>query len=308
MDPLFNRASSLIKERFGKRVQKIPIDAGFSCPNRDGKLSDQGCLYCSNRSFAPFYSDPHLSISEQLCQGRDYYAKRYGCNSFFAYFQSYSGTYAPLDVLRQKYLEAIDCEGIVGLVIATRPDCIDADITTLLQQLSEKTCIRIELGVESFDDGVLATINRCHDSAAALQAIARLKTAGIPVSIHLISGLPGEQYDHMIRAAQIVSDSGADMVKLHHLQIVKGSRLAALYAENPGHYQLYSLEEYIERVCEFIAHLSPAIYLERFLNRVPPDQLVAPLFSGVDEAGFQRRLEQRLQELGLYQGASLVVR
>lgn len=308
MNPLFNRASSWIKGRFGQRVQKIPIDAGFSCPNRDGKLSDQGCLYCSNPSFSPFYSDSQLSISEQLCRGRDYFARRYGCNSFFAYFQSYSCTYAPLDVLRRKYLEAINCEGIVGLVIATRPDCVDISIIALLQQLSEKACIRIELGVESFDDGVLAAINRCHDSAAALQAIARLRAAGIPVSTHLISGLPGERHDHMIRAAQIVSDSGAEMVKLHHLQIVKGSRLAALYAENPGDYPLYTLEEYIERVCEFITHLSPAIYLERFLNRVPPDQLVAPIFSGIDEAGFQRRLEQRLHELGLYQGARVVAR
>lgn len=308
MSPLFNRASTWIKSRFGQRVQKIPIDAGFSCPNRDGNLSGQGCVYCSNQSFAPFYSDSQLAISEQLRRGREYYSRRYGCSIFFAYFQSYSCTYAPLETLRRKYLEAVGCEGIVGLVIATRPDCIDPGIIALLQELAERTFIRIELGVESFDDGVLATINRCHDSATSLQAIKHLHTAGIPVSIHLISGLPGERPDHMTRAARITSDSGADMVKLHHLQIVKGSRLASLYSEHPGHYHLYSLEQYIEKVCEFITNLSPGLYLERFISRVPPDQLVAPLFSGIDEAGFQRRLEQKLTELGLCQGASLISR
>ncbi len=305
MKPLFNRASSWVKTRFGQRIQKIPVDAGFSCPNRDGKLSDRGCLYCSNASFSPFYSTAQHAIADQLRDGREYYAKRYGCNRFFAYFQSYSCTYAPVEILRQKYLEAAAGQGIEGLIIATRPDCIDAGIIALLQEMADRTFIRLELGVESFDDAVLAGMNRCHETAAALKSINMLKSAGIPVCIHLISGLPGEKSDHMATAARAVSTSGADMVKLHHLQIVKGSRLEELYAKHPENYHLYSLDEYVDKVCEFIEHLSPDIYLERFVSRVPLDMLIAPVFSGIDEAGFQRRLEARLRELGLYQGSGI---
>jgi len=306
MKPLFNRASTWVKNRFGQRIQKIPVNAGFSCPNRDGKLSDQGCLYCNNESFSPFYSTEKQTIADQLHHGREYYAKRYGCNRFFAYFQSYSCTYAPVETLRQKYLEAAAGEGIEGLIIATRPDCIDAEIVALLQEIAERTFVRLELGVESFDDAVLAGMNRCHGAAAALKSISMLKSAGIPVCIHLISGMPGEKDNHMGTAARAVSNSGADMVKLHHLQIVKGSRLAKLYAEHPENYHLYSLDEYLDKVCEFIANLSPAICLERFVSRVPLDQLIAPVFSGIDEAGFQRLLETRLRKLGLYQGSGII--
>lgn len=303
---LYNRASTWIKQRFGGRIQKIPVDAGFSCPNIDGTLSDQGCLYCNNKSFAPFYSSSKLSITEQLQKGRAYFSARYNCQRFFAYFQSHSCTYASLEVLQQKYLEAAGFEGIEGLIIATRPDCINNEITNLLRDISQNTFVRIELGIESFDDKVLKSINRCHGAQTALNAIKTLKSADIPVSIHLISGLPGEQTDHMARAAKITSSSGADMVKLHHLQIVKGSRLADLYNLHPENYKLYTLDEYIDKVCEFIANLSPTVYLDRFISRIPVNQLIAPIFNGIDEAGFQRQLESRLCELNLYQGAEII--
>ncbi|HAE40475.1 MAG TPA: TIGR01212 family radical SAM protein [Candidatus Riflebacteria bacterium] len=300
---LFNRSSTWVKERFGGRVQKIPVDAGFSCPNLDGTLSKQGCLYCNNRSFSPFYSNAQLSISEQLHKGRAYFAKRYGCQKFFAYFQSYSCTYAPVKTLREKYQEAANSEGIIGLVIATRPDCINTEIVELLKEFAGKTFIRVELGVESCDDAVLSSINRCHNVATALNSVKLLSSAALPVSIHLISGLPGEQPDHMARTARIVSESGADMVKLHHLQIVTGSRLAELYKLHPENYRLYTLEDYLDKVCEFIASLSPKIYLDRFIGRVPLNQLLAPVFKGIDEAEFQRRLESRLRKQNLEQGA-----
>jgi len=303
---LFNRASAWIKSRFGGRIQKIPVNAGFSCPNLDGTLSDQGCLYCNNKSFAPFYSDAQLSITEQLQKGGAYFAARYNCQRFFAYFQSHSCTYAPLAILKQKYLEAAGFEGVEGLIIATRPDCISAEVTSLLRDLAHTIFIRIELGIESFDDRVLSSINRCHNVEVALDAVKMLKSVDIPVSIHLISGLPGEQPDHMAKAARITSSSGADMVKLHHLQIVAGSRLAELYLDHPEHYRLYTLDEYIDKVCEFIANLSPDIHLDRFISRVPINQLIAPIFKGIDEAAFQRQLESRLRELNLYQGAKFV--
>jgi len=304
--PVFNRASTWVKARFGGRIQKIPVDAGFSCPNLDGTLSELGCLYCSNKSFSPFYSNAQLSITEQLQKGREYFAKRYGCQQFFAYFQSHSCTYAPLEILEKKYREAIRCAGIKGLIIATRPDCISKEITGFLQKLARDIFVRIELGVESFDDAVLTGINRCHNTETALNAINMLHSADIPVCIHLISGLPGELPDHMAKAARITSDSGADMVKLHHLQIVAGSRLAELYKIHPESYHLYTLNEYIDKVCEFIANLSPQIYLDRFIGRVPVNQLLAPMFKGIDEAGFQRLLENRLRERNLQQGAEIV--
>ena len=304
--PLFNRASSWVKARFGGRVQKIPVDAGFSCPNLDGTLSDQGCLYCNNRSFSPFYSSAQLSISEQLLKGREYFAKRYGCQLFFAYFQSYSCTYAPVETLREKYQEAAGSQGIAGLVIATRPDCINAEITELLKDFASKTFIRIELGVESFDNAVLSNINRCHNAETAMNAIEMLCCTDIPVSIHLISGLPGEQPDHMAKAARIVSGSGADMVKLHHLQIVAGSRLAELYKAHPESWPLHTLDGYLEKACEFIVNLSPQVYIDRFINRVPVNQLLAPIFKHIDEAGFQRLLENRLRELNIEQGAEYI--
>jgi radical SAM protein (TIGR01212 family) len=306
MKPLFNRASTWVKKRFGQRIQKIPIDAGFTCPNRDGKLSDQGCLYCSNRSFSPFYCNAQLSISEQLSQGRKYFANRYGCTRFFAYFQAYSNTYAPVETLRKKYQKATGCEGIAGLIIATRPDCVNDDVVNLLREIADKFFVRIELGVESFDDQVLANCNRCHDVKTSIEAITRLRKANLPLCTHLISGLPGEKSESMKIAAQMISSLGIDMVKLHHLQIIRGSLYSRAYLDNPASFSLHTLDGYIDEVCKFISYLAPDVYLDRFINRVPIDQLLAPVFDNIDEAGFQTRLEKRLQEIGMYQGCQII--
>lgn len=302
---LFKRSSSWITERFGERIQKIPVDAGFSCPNLDGKLSDYGCVYCNNSSFAPFYSNARLSITEQLHQGISYFSKRYNCKKYFAFFQSFTCTYAPTKILREKYNEALSVPGIAGLIIATRPDCLSHEILELLVELGQKTFIRLELGIESFEDNVLQRINRCHDRQTALLAMKNVVDAKIPLCIHLISGLPGETADCLPVAASIIGASGADMVKLHHLQIVKGSRLAEIFANDPDSIKLHSLDTYLDALCEFIANLPTNVYIDRLINRVKPEQLIAPEFKIKGEAELQRLLEQRLLSKGLTQGTLL---
>lgn len=300
---VYRRAAEWYKTRFGGRVQKIAIDAGFSCPNRDGTLSTAGCTYCNNDSFSPFYSNPFLSITEQLSAGAKFCQKRYQCQRFFAYFQSYSCTYAPLEILKQKYAEASDFKGVEGLIIATRPDCLTEEIVTLLQEISKKTYLRIELGVESFDDRVLAAVNRCHSAETAKNAIITMRKKGIDVSAHLIFGLPDESYDCAVTTAREIANSGANFVKLHHLQIVKNSRLANIIATDPQSIKLHTINSYLDAVAAFITHLPDEVAIERLINRVPPDQLIAPVWNNIDESSFQRLLIEKLKKQNLYQGA-----
>lgn len=283
-------------------MQKVPIDAGFSCPNLDGKLSGQGCIYCNNRSFSPFYSNNRLSISSQLRLGIEYFRKRYKCQGFFAYFQSFSCTYAPIEQLREKYNEALAHPEIAGLIIATRPDCLNNEVLSLLTELGKKYFVRLELGIESFDDDVLKNINRCHDSRTAMAAMQQVVMANIPLCLHLIFGLPGEKDGYLQKSAGLIADSGADMVKLHHLQVIRGSRLAQIYHDDPDGIHLHSLNSYLDELCIFIAHLPAEIAIDRFINRVKRDDLIAPIFKISNEAEFQQLLIERLKAKKLTQG------
>ena len=295
MNKAFKTSSDWAKIHFGKRIQKIPLDGGFSCPNRDGKLSKEGCIYCNNKSFAPFYSSEAKTITQQLDEGIKFFSKRYDCKNFFAYFQTYSGTYAPIEILEKKYLEAINHSQIDGLIISTRPDCINNSILNLLTELKKKTYVRVEIGVESFDDKVLSSINRCHDSFTAKKAIIDLKDANIDTSAHLIFGLPNEPDDSAKIYANILSELKVDFVKLHHLQVVKGSKMAELYEKNPYLVKLHTLESYIAKVAEFLTHLDEGIYIERFINRVPRNLLIAPKFGDINENKFIEKLKQTME-------------
>ena len=302
MEKLFKSASEWTKEHFGQRIQKVPVDGGFTCPNRDGKLSKIGCLYCNNKTFTPFYTDEKKSISNQLQTGIEFFSKRYNCDSFFAYFQTYSGTYAPLEILEKKYREALNYPKIKGLIIATRADCIDDSKIDLLLNLKKETYIRIEIGVESFDDKVLRAINRCHDSKTAINSIKLLRKAGIDTSVHLIFGLPDEAEDATKNYAQLLYENGANFVKLHHLQVVYGSRLAELYQSNPSEIKLHNLNSYIAKVADFLSCLNKDIYVLRFINRVPKDMLIAPKFENINENKFVEKLSRYMTEKGLSQG------
>lgn len=302
MNKIFNSASNWTKEHFGKRLQKVPIDGGFSCPNRDGKLSKEGCIYCNNKSFSPFYTNKNDSITNQLQAGINFFSKRYNCDSFFAYFQTYSGTYAPIKILEEKYKEALQIPQIKGLIIATRPDCINNSVVDLLKNLQKETYIRIEIGVESFNDNVLKAINRCHDSKTAINAISLLIEIGIDTSVHLIFGLPNETSEDTKNYALILSETNSNFVKLHHLQIVKGSKLADIYSKNNDFVKLYTLNSYIEKVADFLSYLNNDIYIERFINRVPKDLLLAPRFGDINENKFTQLLCDYMNQKGLYQG------
>ncbi len=301
----FNSATNWTKEHFGKRIQKIPIDGGFSCPNRDGTLSSAGCLYCNNKSFTPFYTDGKSSISQQLKTGTDFFSKRYKCDDFFAYFQTYSGTYAPIETLEKRYREALRFPNIKGLIIATRPDCISKQVVDLLLKLKQETYIRVEIGVESFEDEVLKAINRCHNFQTAIKAFSLLREVEIDTSAHLIFGLPKESIESAKNYALILTDSGVNFVKLHHLQIVDGSRLAEVFKNNPDFIKLHTLNSYIEKVSEFLSYLKKDIFVERFINRVPKDLLIAPKFEDINENKFTQKLIEYMSKNSLSQGCMI---
>ncbi len=289
---------------FGGRVQKIPVDAGFSCPNRDGTLSKAGCIYCSNRSFSPFYVTAEKTITEQLHSGIRFFSGRYSCSRFFAYFQAFSGTSAPVETLRRLYQEALSVEGIEGLIIATRPDCLGEEVIDLLKEISSNVYLRVELGIEAFEDKVLQRINRCHNAQVSVDALTRLQQAGIETCVHLIFGLPEESQQAPENSARIVSESKARFVKLHHLQIIKDTAAADMFKTVPEMFQLHTPTSYVSLLTRFISNLSADVHIERFLNRVPEEFLIAPRWGGITETEFRQLLEKELTAQNLWQGKS----
>lgn len=291
--PNFNSASDYYREKYGERIQKIPVNAGFSCPNRDGTLSFDGCSYCNNDSFSPFYTSTACSIVEQLEKGASFYAKRYNCRRFWAYFQSFSNTYSDVQNLHTKYSQALSLPFIEGLIIATRPDCINDSVVDLLKTFKKLTYIRVELGAESFDDDVLSAINRHHDVSAVFKAVKILKEAEIETCVHLIFGLPLEKRDSPKTSAEIVSELGVRFVKLHHLQIVKGSLLEQAYKNGSFNGKLHTAESYLDVLCEFLTFLEEGVYIERLINRAPLNYLLAPIWGNVTESNFKKMLLKR---------------
>lgn len=291
--PNFNSASDYYREKYGERIQKIPVNAGFSCPNRDGTLSFDGCSYCNNDSFSPFYTSTACSIVEQLEKGASFYAKRYNCRRFWAYFQSFSNTYSDVQNLHTKYSQALSLPFIEGLIIATRPDCINDSVVDLLKTFKKLTYIRVELGAESFDDDVLSAINRHHDVNAVFKAVKILKEAEIETCVHLIFGLPLEKKDSPKTSAEIVSELGVRFVKLHHLQIVKGSLLEQAYKNGSFNGKLHTAESYLDVLCEFLTFLGEGVYIERLINRAPLNYLLAPIWGNVTESSFKKMLLKR---------------
>jgi radical SAM protein (TIGR01212 family) len=291
--PNFNSASDYYREKYGERIQKIPVNAGFSCPNRDGTLSFDGCSYCNNDSFSPFYTSTACSIVEQLEKGASFYAKRYNCRRFWAYFQSFSNTYSDVQNLHTKYSQALSLPFIEGLIIATRPDCINDSVVDLLKTFKKLTYIRVELGAESFDDDVLSAINRHHDVNTVFKAVKILKEAEIETCVHLIFGLPLEKKDSPKTSAEIVSELGVRFVKLHHLQIVKGSLLEQAYKNGSFNGKLHTAESYLDVLCEFLTFLEEGVYIERLINRAPLNYLLAPIWGNVTESSFKKMLLKR---------------
>lgn len=282
-----------LRERFAFRVQKLSVDAGFTCPNRDGSISVGGCAFCNNRAFSPSFCDGRKSITHQLEDGKAFFAHKYPSMKYLAYFQSFTNTYAHLDRLRAMYSEALAVPDVVGIVIGTRPDCVSEELLDYLEALSHRTFLIVEYGIESANDHTLRRLNRGHDFACSRDAIVKTHQRGILTSGHVILGLPGEDTNESLRQAPIISDLPLDILKLHQLQVVRGTALANDYARQP--FPLYTVDEYIDLIIRYVDKLRPDLVLERFVSQSPPDLVIAPKW-GLKNHEFADLLNKRLRE------------
>ena len=298
---LYYDFASFLSHYFEGKVQKISIHAGFTCPNRDGSKGTGGCTYCNNQTFNPEYCKPEFGIRRQLEDGIGFFARKYPQMRYLAYFQAYTNTYGELEQLKAMYEEALSVDGVVGLVIGTRPDCMPPALLDYIEELSRKTFVMVEYGIESANDDTLLRINRGHDFATAIDAIRRTHERGILVGGHLILGLPGEDHDELMRQAEAIATLPLDMVKLHQLQLIRGTRMAREYEERPEDFHLYTVDEYIDLAIDYIERLPSTIVIERFISQSPRTLLIAPDW-GMKNYQFVDRLRHRMQERGAYQG------
>ncbi len=303
----YNSYTWKMKTLFGERLQKLAIDAGFTCPNRDGTKGIGGCTYCVNEAFNPSYCKSTSSITEQLRLGIEFHAVRYRrANKFLAYFQPYSNTCAPLEVLKEKYEEALSYPGVVGLVLGTRPDCIDDDILSYLSSLTRKYFIQVEYGIESIYNETLKRINRCHTVEQGVDAIGRTNAMGISTGAHFIFGLPGETPEMMRAYAGFISALPLDSVKFHQLQVIKETVMEKEFMAQPGDFHPFTLESYIDFIIKFLEDLSPEISIERFAGEVPPRYIEDHNWGLLRYDEVLRRIEKELEKRETWQGREMV--
>lgn len=274
MEQYYRDFGNWLHTQFPFRVQKISVNAGFTCPNRDGRTGYGGCIYCNNQTFNPTYCDNGKSITQQLEVGKRFFSRKYPDMKYLAYFQAYTNTYGSNNRLKALYEEALAVEDVVGLVIGTRPDCINDTLLDYFEELNRRTFLIVEYGVETCNDSTLRLINRGHDFACARQAIEKTARRSIRTGAHIILGLPGEDPEESLRQAPIISSLPLTTLKIHQLQIIQGTRLAKMYADHPFH--LYTVEEYIRLIAAYIRLLRPDLVLERFVSQSPADLLIAP--------------------------------
>ena len=297
--PYYNDYGTWIRSRFPFRVQKISIDAGFTCPNRDGTISTGGCIYCNNQTFSPSYCNREKSISSQLTIGKRFFAHKYPDMKYLAYFQTYSNTYSTIERLRMMYEEALSVEDIEGLVISTRPDCISEELLDYLEELNRRTFLIVEYGIESTNDNTLRHINRGHTFEQTVKAITHTKERGILTGGHIILGLPGENASESLTQAHQISALPLDILKIHQMQIIRATKLAEMY--NKESFHLYTIEEYIQLVSKYIQRLRKDLVLERFISQSPAKLLIAPHW-GVKNYEFTNRLVNYMRANGIRQG------
>lgn len=299
----YNDYGTWLRQRFPYKVQKISVDAGFTCPNRDGRLGTGGCIYCNNDSFNPSYCQREKSVKQQLVEGKEFFRRKYPEMRYMAYFQAFTNTYSTLDHLKSLYEEALDVEDVVGLVIGTRPDCIDDTLLDYLTQLARQTMVTLEYGIETANDDTLRLIRRGHDFQCVRDAVERTKGRGIVIGGHVILGLPGEDAEESVRQATIMSQLGLDVLKIHQMQIIRGTRLAQMYAENP--FYLYSPEEYSELIVRYLEHLSEDMVVERFASQSPKEMLIAPKW-GLKNYELTNLIVNKMKREGRRQGSLFV--
>lgn len=298
----YNNYATYIRDFFGERVQKISLNTGYSCPNRDGTKGVGGCTYCNINSIKPNYAHAKKSVTEQLREGIDFFSQKYKAQKYLAYFQSYSNTYQNIEELIKTYEEALSFPGVVGLVIATRPDCINKEIVNYLSQLSKTHYISVELGIESTNEYTLKKINRCHTYRDTVRAVELLAKNNIITGGHLILGFPWETRDEMILHAKNISKLPLNLVKIHHLQILKNTQMAKEYELTKEEFPLYNLQDYLDLTVEFLENLRSDIVVQRFISESPKQLLIAPLWKGVKNYEFTTLLEKKLKKLNTWQG------
>ena len=298
----YNDYGSFLQQHFAGKVQKISINGGFTCPNRDGTVGRGGCTFCNNQTFNPDYCRSELSVTEQLQEGIRFFARKYPTMRYLAYFQAYTSTYDNIDRLIARYEEALSVEGVVGIIIGTRPDCMPPAVLDYLAQLAQRTFVTVEYGVESTIDTTLQRINRGHDYASAVEAITRTAQAGIITGAHLILGLPGESRNDMLSHATRLSQLPLHTIKLHQLQLIRGTVMGNEYEIHPQQFDIPDIDTYIDLAIDFTELLRPDIVIERFVSQSPAELLLAPHW-GVKNHEFTARLLCRMRERDAYQGS-----
>ncbi len=303
MEKRYNSFTGYFREKYGCRLQKIVIDAGFTCPNRDGRVGTGGCTYCNNAAFHPNYSTPDKPVLQQIEEGIEFHKGRYrNTHDYLAYFQSFSNTYAPLEVLREFYGQALEHPSVRGIVVGTRPDCIDDEKLDYFQALSKDKVVIIEYGIESCYDKTLRRINRGHDFAAAVRAVEATAARGIFQGAHFIMGLPGESREELIGMAPIINKLPLNTLKFHQLQIIKGTAMEREYERVPEDFISFTLDGYVDFFVDFLEYLRPDLYIERFAGEVPPRFVNHTPWGLIRNTELLRLLDKRLQERDTYQG------
>ena len=299
---LYNDFPTFLKRYFPFKVQKISLNAGFTCPNRDGTRGYGGCTYCNNQTFSPEYCHTEKPVAVQLEEGKAFFAHKYPEMKYLAYFQAYTNTYGELEELKRKYEEALAVDDVVGLVIGTRPDCMPSALLDYLTELNRQTFLLVEYGIESTLERTLLRINRGHTWRTTVDTVEHTAARGIRTGAHVILGLPGESRTDILHQAADISNLPLTTLKLHQLQLIRGTRMAHEYETSPADFHLFhNVDEYIDLVIDYIQRLRPDLVLERFVSQSPRELLIAPDW-GLKNYEFNHRLQKRMKERGAYQG------
>ena len=293
--------NQVLKTEFTERVQKISINAGFTCPNRDGKTGTGGCTYCNNQTFIPEYCQSSKSVSEQVEEGISFFHHKYKAQLYLAYFQSYTNTYDSIENLKAIYEEALSYPNVVGLVVGTRPDCVSEELLEYFAELAQKYYVMIEYGIESTNNETLKFINRGHDYECAEKAVRETAERNIHVGAHIILGLPTETRETILSHSGILSQLPITTLKIHQLQLVRGTKMSVQYSEHPEWFQLYTANEYVDLAIDFLELLNPKIAIERFVSQSPKELLIAPEW-GLKNFEFTAKIEKQLKERNAWQG------
>lgn len=299
MPHYYNSFGSYVKRTFGEIVYKVNVDAGFTCPNRDGTVGRGGCTYCNNESFRPSSCRPVIPIDEQINRGISYLSRRYGAEKFIVYFQPYTNTYADTEVLAEIYGRALSMPKVVGLAIGTRPDCVDEEKIRLISDMAKERFILIEYGLQSMYDKTLRFINRGHDYASFVRAVLMTESSGIEIGAHLIVGFPTETREETMRMAGAISSLPIGFLKIHQLQVVKDTAMAGMFQQAP--FPVFSYDEYLEFIVDFVERLHPRIVIQRLFATAPDDILIAPRW-GMTRQQIIRGIEERFRARGGVQG------